>query len=52
MYPKVKGLKAFGAGNGIRVELQNLFNDNKEEAKLLAYQLELLKNHLSSNLQS
>lgn len=28
--------------------LQNLFNDNSEEAKLLAFQLELLKNYLGS----
>ena len=36
----------FGAGNGIRVGLRNLFNDQNEEAKLLAGQLDLLKNHL------
>jgi len=35
-----------GAGNGIRVGLQKLFNDQNEEAKLLVFQLELLKNHL------
>lgn len=39
-----------GAGVGIRVGLQNLFNDNSEEAKLLAFQLELLKK-LSAALQ-
>lgn len=38
-----------GAGEDIRVGLQNLFNDSSEEAKLLAYQLSLLNNHLNSN---
>lgn len=41
-----------GAGNGIRVRLAQLFNDNSEEAKLLALQLQLLKNHLEENLSS
>ena len=35
-----------GAGVGIRVGLLNLFNDTSEEAKLLAFQLDLLKQHL------
>lgn len=29
--------------------LHNLFNDNSEEAKLLAFQLQLLKSHLAVN---
>lgn len=33
-----------GAGSGFRVELKDLFSDNSEEAKILAFQLELLKN--------
>jgi len=37
-----------GAGNGIRVGLTRLFNDNSDEAKLLALQLQLLKNHQES----
>lgn len=42
-----------GAGNGIRVGLQRLFNDQNEEAKMLVYQLELLKSHLcTANPQS
>lgn len=32
-------------GDGIRGGLQNLFNDSSEEAKLLAFQLQLLNNH-------
>lgn len=32
------------------VGLQKLFNDTSDEAKLLAYQLELLKNHMLYNL--
>lgn len=39
------------AGDGIRVGLQNLFNDNSDKAKLLAFQLELLKNHLGERFQ-
>lgn len=42
----------YGAGDGIRVGLQKLFNDSSEEAKLLAYQLGLLKNHLGGNFQT
>ena len=38
-----------GAGEGIRVGLQNLFNDTSEEAQILASQLELLKSHLGVN---
>jgi len=34
---------ALRAGDGIRVGLQNLLNDNSAEAKLLAFQLEALK---------
>ena len=41
-----------GAGDGIRVGLTSLFNDSSEEAKLLAYQLELLKNHLGGVFQT
>jgi len=41
-----------GAGNGIRVGLQNLFNDQNVEGKLLAFQLELLRNHLENNFKS
>jgi hypothetical protein len=37
-----------GAGSGIRVGLQNLFNDDSEESKLLALQLDLLKQHSKS----
>ena len=40
------------AGNGIRVGLQNLLNDNSEEAKLLTFQLELLKNHLGGSFKT
>ena len=36
------------AGDGIRVGLQNLLNDNSEEAKLLGFQLEMLNNHLAA----
>lgn len=36
-------------GIGIKVGLQKLFNDNSEEAKLLAFQLSLLKSHLAVN---
>lgn len=43
---------SLGAGVGIRVGLQNLFNDNSDEAKLLAFQLQLLKSHLGNNFQS
>jgi hypothetical protein len=35
------------AGNGIRVGLQNLFNDTNLEANTLGDQLSLLKNHLA-----
>ncbi len=35
-----------GAGVGVRDGLFRLFNDNSEEAKLLAFQLDLLKKHL------
>lgn len=39
-------LTLFGAELGVRVGLRNLFNDNSEEAKTLAFQLELLKKQL------
>lgn len=39
----------YGAGDGIRVGLQNLFNDTSTEAQILASQLELLKSHLGVN---
>ena len=35
-----------GAGDGIRVGLARFLNDNNDEAKLLAFQLEALNNHL------
>ena len=38
--------KLYGAGEGISGVLLSLFNDNSEESKLLAYQLELLNNYL------
>lgn len=37
---------ALGAGDCIRGVLQNLFNDSSEEARLLAFQLSVLQNHL------
>lgn len=42
---------SLGAGAGIRVGLQQLFNDNSEEAKLLAFQLQLLKDYLGGRYE-
>ena len=39
-----------GAGEGIRDGLTRMLNDNTEKAKLLAFQMELLKNHLENGL--
>ncbi len=41
-----RGLFMFRAGEEISAVLLGLFNDTSEEAKLLVYQLEILKNHL------
>lgn len=38
------------AGVGVRVGLQNLFNDNSEKAKLLAFQMVRLSIMLSNML--
>ncbi|OGD85510.1 hypothetical protein A2164_00380 [Candidatus Curtissbacteria bacterium RBG_13_35_7] len=43
----VTGL-ASGAGDGIRVGLAQLLSDNSDEAKMLAFQLKTLNNHLNS----
>ena len=44
-------LTTFGAGSGVRVGLKDYFNDQNEEAKTLASQLELLKNHLGGSFE-
>lgn len=37
-------------GDGIRVGLHALLNDSNDEAKVLTFQLEALKNHLASGV--
>ena len=46
LYIRLRCWRNSGAGVGVRVGLLNLFNDTSEEAKLLAFQLDLLKQHL------
>lgn len=43
-------LNSSGAGDGIRVGLQSLFNDQNQEGKSLANQLDILRNHFTQNL--
>lgn len=43
-------LNILGAGDGIRVGLFTKLNDDNDEAKLLAFQLEILNNHLEERV--